>query len=327
VSDAHGERRIALVQARGGFSGRFIFALAEDTAQLGVSYEAFEDGDPSADALDVVFLRGSPGWYPRTLRRLRSLPRGEQPRVLLWLTEPLPPPAASGVPASRRSLKDTAKIVLRDARANDQRTTLARTLEFGRAAARGVIAASTVAKVETLAEHGLDAPWVPLGARPVDGAFEPVERDIDVLFVGDADVPHRRRALRRLRRAGVDVTVRGAWHPTRGLWGDERRDLLLRTKVLLNVHRHPGNAADARLGLGAGHGAVTVSEPMYRPDPYVAGRDFLEAPLDQMPAVIASVLRDDDRRAVLAAAAAQVAREHTLSRTAEQLVSLMYDAR
>jgi hypothetical protein len=66
---------------------------------------------------------------------------------------------------------------------------------------------------------------------------------------------------------------------------------------------------------------------MYRPDPYVAGRDFLEAPLDQMPAVIASVLRDDDRRAALAAAAAQVAREHTLSRTAGQLVSLMYDAR
>jgi hypothetical protein len=74
---------------------------------------------------------------------------------------------------------------------------------------------------------------------------------VEVLFVGDPAVPHRRRALRALRRAGIDVTSRGAWHPQRGRWGDERAALLRRSKLLLNISRHPGNAADSRLALGA----------------------------------------------------------------------------
>jgi hypothetical protein len=295
-----------------------------ELAALGVDVEVFEDGDPAAAASGrwLVF-RGSAGWYPRSLRALASLSGDDRPRTLLWVTEPLPPPAGSGFATSRRNVRDLAKLALRDPRANDQRTNLARVLAFARVAPDGVLAVSTAAKVETLGSLGIDAAFVPYGGSAPRPGDPTVRRDIDVLFLGDPAVPHRRRALRQLRREGVDVVARGAWDAKRGLWGTEREGILRRTKLLLNISRHPGNAADSRLGLGASFGAVTVSEPMYRPDPWIAGEHFVEGPLDEMPGLITDLLADEPRRERIAVAAAEIARRYTLAHSARMLVDLI----
>lgn len=314
---------IAYVMPRGGF---WFAASATfyELERLGVQVDAYVDGDPAAFVPGRwVMLRGSAGWHPKTMRLLASLPRADQPPVLLWLTEPLPPPEDSGFEVSRRTPRDLAKLVLRDPRANDQRTNLKHTLAFVRTAASSVVAVSTLAKVELLAALGVESTFVPYGAAPVDHDLSSVERDVDVLFVGDPAVPHRQRALRALRKAGVEVGVRGAWSVERGLWGEEREAMLRRTKLLLNVSRHPGNAADARLALGAVHGAVVVSEPMYRPDPYLAGVHFEEAPLADLPDLIGALLNDEGRRVRLAAAAADVARITTTTASVGRLVELM----
>jgi hypothetical protein len=323
--------RVTFVIPGGGFSlGRRPHEIFKELVARGLELEAVADGEfePTRER-EWVFLRGTAGWYPRTVERLAKLPPDQRARVLLWVTEPLPPPRASGLPPSRLSLRDVAKLVLRDARANDQRTNLRRTLSLREAFPDAVVAVTTRAKVETLAERGIDVPLVPLGtryARDQPGAVDPVDRDVDVLFVGDLNVPHRRRALRRLDRAGVNVLARGGWSSTHGLWGDERDALLRRTKLLLNISRHPGNYADSRLGLGAVYGAVVVSEPLYGAEPWVAGVHYEEAPLDGLPALIGELLRDDERRARIAAAAGALVREHTMAVSALGLLSLMEEA-
>ncbi len=315
--------RVSFVSPRGGYWSA-ASKVVREFRDLGLDVDVAQDSDEAVLSSDRwVVVRGSPGWFPRTIRLLAAQPRSERPRTLLWLTEPLPPPAGSGFAVSRRNARDLAKLALRDARANDQRTNLARTLEFARVLPDAVLAVSTVAKVETLARFGVDAAFVANGGQPLGPKRSPAERDIDVLFVGDRAVPHRRRALRRLRRAGVDVIARGAWNDKRGLWGAERDDTLGRTKLLLNISRHPGNAADTRIGLGAAFGAVVVSEPMYRPDPWIAGEHFVEAPLDELPRLIGELLADDGRRERIAAAASEVAQRNTLAASARALVDLM----
>jgi len=108
---------------------------------LGVDVEVFEDGDTAAAATGHwLMFRGSAGWYPRSMRWLSSLAASETPRAVLWVTEPLPPPRSSGFEVSRRSMRDLAKLALRDPRANDQRTNLRWTREFTRIAPNGLLA-------------------------------------------------------------------------------------------------------------------------------------------------------------------------------------------
>jgi len=67
--------------------------------------------------------------------------------------------------------------------------------------------------------------------------------------------------------------------------------------------------------------SFTVSEPMYRPDPWVAGTHFVEAPLVDLPDLLGEMLADDGRRERIAAAAAELARHNTLA--AQSLVNLI----
>lgn len=314
---------VAFIKPQGGYwpAGS---AIVQELEELGIEVDVFADGDPAALATGRWLLfRGSAGWYPRSMRLLSTLAAAASPRALLWLTEPLPPPPLSSFEVSRRSLRDLAKLALRDPRANDQRTNLTWTRRFASVAPNRVLAVSTVAKVETLAACGVGATFVPFGGLPPVTPEPPGTRDLDVLFLGDPAVPHRRRALRALRRAGIEVISRGAWDPRRGLWGEERAAVLGRTKLLVNLSRHPGNAADARLGLGATYGAVTVSEPMYRPDPWIAGTHFVEASLAELPDLIRDLLADDARRERLAVAAAELARTNTLAASARSLLRLI----
>lgn len=309
----------------GGTRNRIVPALEG----LGAVVEARTEGDfdPACEQ-GWIFLQGTAGWYPRTVSRLAQLDPARRPPVLLWITEPLPPSPGSGLRSSRLSARDVAKRVLRDQRTNDQRANLRRTLALVRDVPEALVVATTRQKQETLAACGVEVPAVPMGVS-VNGAGAVPDtgegRDIDVLFIGDLNVPHRRRALRRLRRAGVDVAARGAWSDAHGLFGEERDEMLRRTKLLLNLSRHPGNCAHGRLGLGAASGAVVVSEPMVGTDPWVPGVHYEEAPLDELPALIADLLHDGARRQGLAAAAHALAREHTAEESARLLLRLMDD--
>jgi hypothetical protein len=157
-------------------------------------------------------------------------------------------------------------------------------------------------RVERFAEVGLETTWVPQTLGPNVYADLGLQRDIPVLFLGAMDVPRRRLLARRLRRAGVDVMAVGGWNDQR-YWGDQRTRLLNRAVINLNLNRLAGNFPDTRFNLAAGNRSLIVSEPVHRPDPYVAGETHVEAESQDLPEVIAHWLADHAGRERMISAA------------------------
>jgi hypothetical protein len=266
----------------------------------------------------TLLLRGSARFYDRLLRELGE--RTSRPRVVLWYLEPLPLPARAPFRVGLPSVRELTKVVLRDNRVIEPRVGLRDLVRHARRGVIDAIVATSLGKVETLAEHGIPASFVPIGSQPLVDCVG--QRDLDTVFVGDIRVPRRRLAVWRLRRAGLDVRMYGAWS-RRGLWGEERERVLCRTRVMLNLSRYPGNHAGSRLFLAMRHGAVVVSEPMYRPDPYVPGVHYVEATIDEMPDAVQALLGDEERRNEIAQAGRELCTRHTEARTVMQVLAAL----
>ena len=229
---------------------------------LGHEAELIPDGGDASGA-DAALLQGGAHWYPG----IWKLPRERRPRIVLWHTEPLPLPSTAGLPLARRHPRELAKVVLRDSRRSDPRSNVQALRRVLRERLVDVVVVSTYERKLYLAEQGLDVPFVPLGYDPVThGSDRKRARDIDVLFLGALDVPRRRSLLRRLKDDGVSVRALGDWSDAR-LWGEDRSELLNRTKILLNLPRHPGMLSGGRMVLGVGVGYL---EPEFR----AIGADF-----------------------------------------------------
>jgi hypothetical protein len=163
---------------------------------------------------------------------------------------------------------------------------------------------------------------VPLGYQAEHGRDLGIERDIDVLFLGDLNVPRRRRLLERLSAKGIGVHATGSWFATE-TWGEERTRLLNRSKILLNLQRFPGELAGNRMILGMANKALVISEPIFLPGPYQPETHWVPAALDEMPGTIARYLADVQRRqAIVEAGYDLVVNRLTLAQSTQQIVAL-----
>ena len=78
--------------------------------------------------------------------------------------------------------------------------------------------------------------------------------------------------------------------------------------------------------LGAVHRVLVISEPMYRPEPYEAGRHYVEATIDQMPEAIRHYLADEAaREAIVEANHRLVTRELTMERSVSRVLELVQE--
>jgi hypothetical protein len=266
--------------------------IAKSLRAEGHEVQTGENFDPSVDA---VLIPNQPTFYTRALKQLRGLgPR--RPRVVAWMTEPLVPPLSSGLPWPRRTHRDWAKLVLHDKRVIDARSNEHRMVRLVKEGLIDAVATTTLGRVERFAEVGIDAAWVPLSIGPDMHADLRLERDIPVLFLGAMTVPRRRLLAWRIKRAGVPLMAVGGWHDAR-FWGDDRTRLINRSVITLNLNRFEGNFPDARFNLGASNRSLIVSEPVYRPDPYVAGETHVEAEAADLPEVLTHWLADHEARA------------------------------
>ena len=121
-------------------------------------------------------------------------------------------------------------------------------------------------KMEYAHEQGYPCWHVPYGYHSSFGRLLGLDRDVEVLFLGDTRPRRRRRLLRSLRNAGVNVTVRGSWHDP-ALWGERRTEFLNRTKIIVHLQRYPGKVAAKRfiLAMNAGDAEVhTCTAPRAR---------------------------------------------------------------
>ena len=228
-----------------------------------------EDNAADLHQCDVLLMWNNPGYFPETLRRLRRIAKPDRPLVAAMYGEPLPAPKASGLPRwSGLNTAEIAKILLRDWRRTDIYSN-ARTL-------RSLMHDDIIDELfviggeqeEYAAEQGYRAHRFDYGYHPNFGNLMNLERDIDVLFIGETRQRRRRKLLGQLRDAGIEVTVRGSWHKEEGaLWGEERTRVLNRTKIVVHLQRYPGKVASKRFVLAMANGAMVISEPSYRPIP------------------------------------------------------------
>jgi hypothetical protein len=279
-------------------------ALVPLLEEAGHRVRQVADGAVDLAATDLVWLEGNANWYPAACRQLMAAARPRRSLVLVWHSEPLPPPRAAGLPRPRLHLREIAKIVLRDARATDVYSNYFRIRQLARHGLPDVLVVSTGGRREFLAEHGIDARFVPLGYRPAHGRDMGLERDIDTLFLGF-------------------LVARGSWFdPTN--WGEERTRLLNRTKILLNLARYPGELSGLRLILGMANKTLVISEPIYNPAPYVAGTHYVSAAIEDIPQTIRYYLaHEDERRRIAAEGHRLVTQEITLARSVSQILDIV----
>ncbi|MGN6275454.1 MAG: glycosyltransferase family protein [Solirubrobacterales bacterium] len=162
-----------------------------------------------------------------------------------------------------------------------------------------------------------------------DGREDVAERDIDVLFLGRAS-ERRERALagyadllERFRCEFVlaDPGVPNAHEGPSFVTGENKRTLLARSKVLLNVHAEEGAGFEwLRAAEAISCGCAVVSE--HAPDlaPLRPGTDLLTGSLDSLAYLAAWVAEDDERRAELAREAEASLRARPLADAAAKLL-------
>ena len=303
-----------------------VLPLTRRLRTAGYTVHQREDGAHELRNTDLLWVQANPNLFPRALSILRSLPRAERPRVLLWFSEPLPMPRAAGLTPAALTLRERAKRWLSDPRTNDVKSNLDTLKALHEEGLVDVWATSTPARQAVLEEHGIRAGLAPLGYEPDrDGRPLGQPRDIDVLFLGEV-VRRRRGLLRRLERSGLRVEVRGSWYDP-DCWGEARTRLLNRTRVFLNLARHPGELPGYRFVLGMANGCLVASEPVYAPGWFQPGTHYLEAPPHQLADAILAVLGDEDHRRALAAAGTRLVQEElTLEHSVRLLTAMLESA-
>ncbi len=314
---------IVLSRAMSVTSGQ-LSVVAELLSSSGFEVEQRDDGSLADLSRDhVVWIWGCANWFPRAMRSLVERPAGSRPATVLWHVEPFPLPRASGQRWPLPTARELAKIALRSSRASDVYSNY---FTLRRLVARGipdVLAVTSGERAAFLAERGIDAFVAPYGHRESDGRLLGLDRDIDVLFLGAVNLQHRRRVVRDLRRAGVPVMTAGDYGDP-SLWGESRTELVNRVKIMLSVGRFPGTLVGVRFQIAMACGALVVSEPPYDPAPYIPGEHFVQAPVDELPAVIERYLADPDERARIAQTAYTfVTTELTMGHTFSSLLDVV----
>jgi len=306
--------------AKFGTPPRVVVSILE---KAGHHVRQIKDGPVALATDSVVWIWGNTNWYPGLYGQLTAMTRAQRPLVVLWHTEPLPPPSAANLPWPRLNWWEAAKFILRSSEATDVYTNYLVLRRWLRHGLPDVLVAATPGRSEFLTERGMSADWVPLGYEPSCGQDLDLPRDIDVVFLGAQDVPRRNRLLQRLRKSGIRIHAVGSYHDT-GCWGKARTELLNRTKLLLNLARTPGEFPDLRLILGMANKALVISEPIYRPDPFVPGQHFISVSIDEMPEKIRYYLTHDRERAsIIERAHGLITQDVTMERSVSRILDLI----
>ncbi|MGB7062226.1 MAG: glycosyltransferase [Candidatus Zixiibacteriota bacterium] len=273
---------------------------------------------------DILWILDNANWFPMVCKQLHTIPKSERPLIVIWHTEPLPPPKSAGLPSPSLNLREIGKILLRDRRATDVYTNYSQLRALKEDGIPDFLVVSTPGRKEFLAEHGLASTFVPVGYhRTEDGYDMGLHRDIEVLFLGALNIPPRRRLFRRLRRSGINLIAKGSWFDP-DLWGENRTKLLNRTKIFLNLQRYPGELSGMRLIMGMANRTLVISEPMYKPGGFIPGKNFVSATSDEMPEIIDYYLNHDDERESIATEGHKlVTRELTMERSISRILELI----
>ncbi len=294
--------------------------LTETLGELG--HPAREMADGQVPPCSLLWLVGNCHWYPSLRASLLAMPKAQRPFTVLWHYEPLPVSRASGLPRYWITWQEVKRVLLRQQSVFAHPMVCTQTLlKFWRAGGLDLIATTNCLRQEYLQEQGIPSVLAPLGSHPSLGGLLGLQRDIDVLLLDGLSLPRRKKAAQDLLRAGVPLDIRGGWNDPR-YWGQGRSELINRSRIFLNLHNAPGDLNGLRLQLGMVNGALVISEPMYRPHPYVPGVHYVESCLKDMPARIRHYLgAPEEARRIAEAGHALVTQHITFRASVERILA------
>jgi hypothetical protein len=184
--------------------------------------------------------------------------------------------------------------------------------------------------VRELSRRGIKAAHLQLGYTPLWERRSGGARGVDVCFLGGAS-ERRCRALsqyggelwrHRCRLVFADNAVTQTGAAPGFVSGEEKLDLLADSRLLLNLHRDDRPYFEWQRVLEAVHcGALVVSEHSTDVAPLVPGEHFLSGDLHSLHHLAARVLRDEDFRASMSAAALATIKEKIPMRRAAELIA------
>jgi len=304
-------------EQQSGFSAELMMAAEAAAEELGWSHSRVNAAGDEA-AVDVVLAIGNVRLFPDLLARPKSA------RRVLWHGETLPRPTAESgtrlhqlVPTGR--LLDTAFAAVPPTRQSASlvrlreqdaivREPLANLKLLEKAApAFDRIVIDSRDRAEGAISAGLTVAVVPYGYHEViAGPLEPAgfERPIDALLLAHlvGRYGRRQRVVEELERS-FDARQIPLMKVTSGTYGAERGALLRQARVVIDVHRIPGNHPGFRWMVASAAGAAVVTEPLAYPEPLVPGVHYLETTAAEMPEVVAALLADEPARTRLVTAA------------------------
>jgi hypothetical protein len=252
-----------------------------------------------------------------------AIPKQKRPTVVIWHTEPFPPSRISGLPRPRLSVREIAKILLRDNRTTDPYSNFLQLRRLYNKKLINIVISTAQNHQEFLQEKCIPSNCVPIGCSPSFGRHINLSRDIDTLFIGQVSILRRKKLIKLLQRNGINITTLDSWSDPE-CWGDNRMKILNRAKILLNFQRFPGELAGFRLNLGMANKTLVISEPIYNPDPYIPGKHYVSASSDEMPEIIKYYLSNPKEREKIAQEGHRfVTDELTMNKSAARIVELI----
>ncbi|NES81370.1 MAG: glycosyltransferase family 1 protein [Moorea sp. SIO2B7] len=113
-----------------------------------------------------------------------------------------------------------------------------------------------------------------------------------------------KKFLKELKQRNIQVELY-----TKNLHGQQRKEVLNRSKILLNVLRHPFDSTGDCLILGAANKTLLVSETMVDSVPFEPNKHIIQVPVNQMADTIIYYLENEEERQKIVNAAYDLVRE------------------
>jgi hypothetical protein len=267
-------------------------AIYHELTELGYPSRCFRAGTSLPDDTQIVFSFAPYGKFFPLVEALERMPRAERPLLAHWNTEGVPdlrlPWAFTRLVAGGRAWLDRTRYRLDERLANgsdrnsfsflDSRMLRFRYVgDYYYAYRRGilnVLADSSVIYSHLHNSHGLPTLFAPWGSSPTWYRELNLERDIDVLWMGNLASRRRRKLIEnvreQLRKQGVEMYMAdNVENPF--IFGEERIRMLNRAKITLNVTRTWFDDNFSRFALAIPNRSLIVSEkllphcPAYQP--------------------------------------------------------------
>jgi len=266
---------------------------------------------------EVVFTFGPYGKYLHTVKRMALAASGRRTTFVHWNTEGIPdlriPWWLVKQVAAMRSwlgrLDDSDSRFVRRLTSHilgpwDDRVLRFRYIGDYQYAHRNdllhVFADSSAIYARLHRQNGLPTVFAPWGATRRWYEDLNLERDIDVLWIGQRGSKRRSRLLdyvrHKLKREGFEVfVIDNLENPF--VYGRERTEIFNRAKITLNLTRTWFDDNFSRFAMAAPNRSLIVSEPLQPHCPqYEANVHYVSAPVSDLPRTIIAYLRDDAAR-------------------------------